>query len=107
MAFHELGTNSAKYGVLAGVSGKVTVSWSVGRGPTPELKVSWDEAFDEPLVPEPQAGRGFGTVVLERVTPVALNGRANTTRTASRITWTLEAPVSSILVEEGGADSDA
>ncbi|RYE46834.1 MAG: PAS domain S-box protein [Hyphomicrobiales bacterium] len=107
MAFHELGTNSAKYGVLAGVGGTVTVSWSVSRGPTPELKVSWDESFDEPLVPHPQAGRGFGTVVLERVTPVALNGRANTTRTASRITWTLEAPVSSILVEEGGADSEA
>ena len=107
MAFHELGTNSAKYGVLSGAGGAITVSWSVSRGPVAELAMTWDENFDEPLVAEPQAGRGFGTVVLERVTPVALNGRASTTRTASRITWTLEAPVSSVLMEEAGAEGDA
>jgi PAS domain S-box-containing protein len=100
MAFHELGTNSAKYGVLAGVGGTVTVSWSLSRSTEPELTVTWDEAFDEPLELEPQGGRGFGTVVLERVTPAALNGRASATRTASRITWTLEAPASSVLVDE-------
>jgi PAS domain S-box-containing protein len=107
MAFHELGTNSAKYGVLAGVAGTVTVSWSVSRGPEPRLRVTWDEVFDEPLAAEPQAARGFGTVVLERVTPVALNGRASTTRNASGIAWTLEAPVSSVLMEEAGADGNA
>lgn len=100
MAFHELGTNSAKYGVLAGREGAVTVSWTVSRGPEPKLRVTWDEAFDEPLNPQPQGGRGFGTVVLERVTPIALNGKAHTERTSSRVTWTLVAPVSSV-VEQG------
>ncbi|HEV2514218.1 MAG TPA: PAS domain S-box protein [Devosia sp.] len=106
MAFHELGTNSAKYGVLAGRSGSVTVSWSLSRGAEPELTVNWDEAFDEPLELEPQSGRGFGTVVLERVTPVALNGRARASRTRSGITWTLEAPANSVLMQEAGADGD-
>jgi PAS domain S-box-containing protein len=105
MAFHELGTNSAKYGVLAGRDGAVTISWSLTRGPAPVLTVRWDEAFDEPMPPPEQSGRGFGTVVLERVTPVALNGRAHTERTASRITWTLEAPASAVLVAEGGDDA--
>ncbi|MBL8593318.1 MAG: PAS domain S-box protein [Devosia sp.] len=105
MAFHELGTNSAKYGVLAGRGGTVTVSWSLGRGAAPELKVTWDEVFDEPLEPEPQGGRGFGTVVLERVTPAALDGRARSERTASHITWTLEAPASSVLAADGGGDA--
>lgn len=107
MAFHELGTNSAKYGVLAGASGAIAVSWSLTGGAAPELKLTWDESFDEARAPVPHTGRGFGTVVLERVTPVALNGRASTTRTPSRITWTLEAPASSVLMEEAGTDGDA
>ncbi len=107
MAFHELGTNSAKYGVLAGRDGAVTVSWSVTRGPGAELTVTWDETFDEPLELELQGGRGFGTVVLERVTPVALDGRASATRSASRITWMLVAPVSSVLMEAASMDSGA
>ncbi|OEO29482.1 histidine kinase [Devosia insulae DS-56] len=107
MAFHELGTNSAKYGVLSGAGGAITVSWSVSREPAAELTLTWDESFDEPLVPEPRAGRGFGTVVLERVAPFALNGRASISRSPSRITWTLEAPASSVLMEQAGADGDA
>lgn len=106
MAFHELGTNSAKYGVLAGRDGAVAISWSLTRGPAPELKVTWDESFDEPVQPQEQSGRGFGTVVLERVTPVALNGRASTERSDTRITWTLEAPASSVLAEVSSTDGD-
>ena len=29
MAFQELGTNSAKYGVLSGTQGRISVSWNV------------------------------------------------------------------------------
>ncbi len=103
MAFHELGTNSAKYGVLAGQRGSVTISWSMTPHPASEFQLTWDERFDQPMVDQVPRGRGFGTVVLERVAPIALDGKASSVRTPTRITWSLVAPASSVLIRESGA----
>lgn len=96
MAFHELGTNSAKYGVLAGKSGTIRIAWALlDRGEEgPALQVSWEESFEPELPAPPAASKGFGTVVLERVTPLALHGRAHVERSAKQIVWTLIAPMS-------------
>lgn len=96
MAFHELGTNSAKYGALHRGGGTVLMTWKLGREGTDEaaLDLSWEESFD-PRVPE-QTGklrRGFGTVVLERVVPTALNGEAKLEHLARGLRWTLRAPL--------------
>lgn len=70
MAFHELGTNSAKYGVLSGRSGSVAINWTIDSSlPDPEVTLTWEERFDTPLDAEPGTGSGFGTVVLQRITP--------------------------------------
>lgn len=103
MAFHELGTNSAKYGVLGGQRGSIAISWAMTADPPSEFQLTWDERFDQPLDDEIQPGRGFGTVVLERVAPISLDGKATITRTPTRITWSLVAPAGSVLVEEPGA----
>lgn len=104
MAFHELGTNSAKYGVLSGQGGSIEISWSIGGQPTSELELTWDEKFDRPVVDDVQQGKGFGTVVLKRIAPIALNGRATITKTPSRISWTLVAPASAVLMQDQNAD---
>lgn len=47
MAFHELGTNSAKYGALSNDDGRVEVRWQVamdGDG-IPVFELTWDETF--------------------------------------------------------------
>lgn len=97
MAFHELGTNSAKYGVLGGRPGKVVVSWA--PGPTAEtFVICWEEQFDEALSEAPSSPRnGFGTTVLTRVAPVALGGTARLTRSNQVIRWELEAAAESLF----------
>jgi PAS domain S-box-containing protein len=100
MAFHELGTNSAKYGVLAGQRGSITISWSMTPHPAPEFQLTWDERFDQPIADHVHPGTGFGTVVLERVAPLSLDGKATSVRTPTRITWTLVAPTRSVLAQE-------
>jgi two-component sensor histidine kinase len=71
--------------------------------PASEFQLTWDERFDQPIADQVQPGRGFGTVVLERVAPISLDGKATTTRTPTRITWSLEAPASSVLVQDADA----
>jgi PAS domain S-box-containing protein len=56
MALHELVTNSAKYGALSTLSGRLTIKWEVQAD---ILKMLWEER-DGPAVQKP-ISRGFGT----------------------------------------------
>jgi PAS domain S-box-containing protein len=56
MALHELVTNSAKYGALSTLSGRLTLKWEV-QGDV--LEMLWEER-NGPVVEKP-ASRGFGT----------------------------------------------
>jgi two-component sensor histidine kinase len=95
MALHELGTNSAKYGALSANAGKVSVSWQVGTNGTGRatLDLVWDETIAPTEFPEDDTRKGFGSVVLNRVTPVSLNGVATLERSERRVLWTLSAPI--------------
>lgn len=97
MAFHELGTNSAKYGVLSGRGGSIAVSWRLEPGPESTLEIEWLEQFDPPLPKAPAKVRGFGTVVLDRVTPLSLGGRSSLERSTQAVRWHLSAPANSVL----------
>jgi two-component sensor histidine kinase/CheY-like chemotaxis protein len=57
LALHELVTNSAKYGALSAVSGRVAVRWETQDDDT--LMLAWEEVGG-PVVQKP-ASRGFGT----------------------------------------------
>lgn len=56
LALHELVTNSAKYGALSTLSGRLSLKWGI-QGDV--LQMIWEEK-DGPLVEKP-ASRGFGT----------------------------------------------
>jgi PAS domain S-box-containing protein len=103
MAFHELATNSAKYGVLSGSSGNISVHWNVIDSDKGKLVIlTWTET-DGPEVKSVASG-GFGTVVLKRVAPQAVSGTADLQFSNSGIVWRLEAPVAFVeasLLDDG------
>lgn len=93
MAFHELGANSAKYGVLSGAQGTIAVSWElVDRE---GFKLTWTER-DGPEVQKIGKGDGFGSIVLKRVTPQAVGGTGDLAFGPRGVTWTLEAPLANV-----------
>lgn len=68
IAFHELCTNSAKYGVLAGHRGLLQVTWDIETvGDLRLFKLEWLER-DGPSI-KSIGKAGFGSVVLKRVAP--------------------------------------
>jgi two-component sensor histidine kinase len=72
LAFHELVTNSAKYGALSVEAGRVSVSWDVRDNDA--LMLSWEE-IGGPLVHKP-ASRGFGTRSVIASIETQLGGQA-------------------------------
>jgi PAS domain S-box-containing protein len=96
MAFHELGTNSAKHGVLSGAEGTIAVSWElVDCEGQQRFKLTWDEK-DGPEVQKIGKEGGFGRFVLKRVAPQAVSGLGDLQFGPRGVTWTLEAPLDSI-----------
>jgi PAS domain S-box-containing protein len=128
MAFHELGTNSSKYGALGSEDGRVEITWTIGSGAQGasvqgsgarsagaqgsggrEFQMLWTETS----TPRPGSNgdeitrKGFGTVVLQRVAPQSLGGSAELERSPGRLHWRLSAPLASIIVPQAGVDADA
>ena len=69
LVFHELTTNSVKYGAMSNVSGMVTVVWS--NDPVSGFVLEWQETGGPPVhVPK---RRGFGTRLIERAMASELN----------------------------------
>lgn len=73
LVFHELMTNSCKYGALADSRGTVTIT--LNRGDDGSLEIDWREA-DGPPVKTPTR-RGFGSTIIERTIPHELGGSAS------------------------------
>jgi len=97
MAFHELATNSAKYGVLA-QDGVIDVTWFVeGSGDAAMFQLVWTEAASKPILLAGVGERkGFGSVVLKRATPQSLSGGAIYHCTEGGVSWTLRAPLDQV-----------
>ena len=102
MAFHELGTNSSKYGALSSEVGRVAIGWQVttnlaGRR---EFLLNWEETAIPRKVDRrsDDSRSGFGTVVLRRVAPQAVDGVAILERSPGHVRWSLTAPYESVIV---------
>ena len=111
MAFHELGTNSSKYGALASGGGHIEITWKVETGPQAQrlFHLLWHETSTvrtDDAVPPDTARKGFGTVVLQRVTPQSLSGSSSLERSSGEVKWSLTAPLEAIVVPQLGAESD-
>ncbi|MEW9808312.1 PAS domain S-box protein [Mesorhizobium marinum] len=102
MAIHELGTNSSKYGALSTGDGRITIEWKLVGSPKGhrEFQMVWDETSasiagrDEEGDPK----KGFGSVVLQRVTPQSLSGSAVLEHRPGHVRWSLAAPADVTLV---------
>ncbi len=100
MAIHELGTNAAKYGALSGDQGQVKIAWQIigNRSEEAQFELIWEETFPPAPVESPEpARRGFGTIVLERVVPLSLNGRSSLERQPGLVRWVLTTPIDSLV----------
>ncbi|UAL09655.1 sensor histidine kinase [Caulobacter segnis] len=62
MVFHELATNSAKYGALSATGGRVEITWRLDPV-TDVLAFSWRDVGGPPVTPPAQPG--FGTRLIE------------------------------------------
>ena len=62
MVFHELATNSAKYGALSAPGGRVMVTWRLDPV-TDALSFTWRDIGGPPV--QPPASPGFGTRLIE------------------------------------------
>lgn len=95
MAFHELATNAAKHGAFSVPDGRVSVTWTLsGEADQRLFTLRWEET-DGPAVGL-EKSVGFGTKVLEQLTPAALNGEAKVEARASGLVWELNAPQSGL-----------
>lgn len=96
MAMHELGTNSVKYGALADGGGSVMIKWRIytNEDGARRLEIVWDEytAVSNFKTLRPADRRGFGSIVLERVVPISVEGVGTLVRTPQSVHWTLDAP---------------
>ncbi len=97
MVFHELGSNAVKHGSLSTPTGVIHVDWSVEGDGAPMLTLRWRESGGPPVVAP--TSRGFGTVIIERLIPQSLNGEARMSWDADGFSWTLHAPIGSVVRE--------
>ena len=73
MAIHELSTNAMKYGALSDQSGNVDISWEILDGDG--YAITWSETGLQDLkIPTRE---GFGTIILNRILPAQIAGKAN------------------------------
>jgi two-component sensor histidine kinase len=91
MALHELATNAFKYGALSEKKGRVSIAW---RRDEESFTMEWIERGGPPAK-EPERS-GFGTVVLDRMTRMALGGEIKLQHAEEGFGWRLRCPISKI-----------
>jgi PAS domain S-box-containing protein len=108
MVFHELATNASKYGALSNEQGSVAVTWGLTDAGEKRLFIQWQERNGPPVV-TPQR-RGFGTIVVERMSLQVKDASACLKYNSSGVIWYLEAPYDSFVqaarsLQRGGDES--
>ena len=91
--------NACKHGALSMPNGAVTVEWEIGPsqlGPS-RFRLNWREHHG-PQVNSPQR-RGFGHVVLQRMTGRALQGKVSHEFGAGGVSWTLDVPAAAVVMQ--------
>ena len=111
LALHELATNavkfgalSVKFGALSVPEGRVVFGWERHRGDPDLLRISWRE---ENCPVTDRFHKGFGRLVLERIAPEALEGKAKLSFEPERLHWELEVPANRALSAGSPEDPSA
>jgi light-regulated signal transduction histidine kinase (bacteriophytochrome)/CheY-like chemotaxis protein len=71
LVFHELASNAAKYGALAGEGGELHVAWHEEAG---GVTIEWSERVRGNVTPPSR--RGFGLALIERAIPYECHGES-------------------------------
>jgi two-component sensor histidine kinase len=87
MIFHELATNSAKYGALS-CGGRLRLTGAVSDG---SLRIVWEESASGSGAPG-SAGTGFGSRLLKQTIERSLNGHFERTIDAAGLHFSMSAP---------------
>jgi two-component sensor histidine kinase/CheY-like chemotaxis protein len=97
LALHELATNAVKHGALSTPSGRVQVTWSLSNGGEPRFFLHWQESGGPPTArPERE---GFGTTLIEKNLPSALNGSVVRDFRPEGLNCRVEAPLAEVVLE--------
>jgi two-component sensor histidine kinase len=94
MAFHELLTNSIKYGALSEKAGRISIRWSI-QDPGNQFCMTWSErGGPEPKAP---ARNGFGNTVIVTAVEGATGGNVRLQYPVSGLVWEVTAPLDQII----------
>jgi PAS domain S-box-containing protein len=99
IALHELSTNAAKFGALSVPNGTVTVSWTLttDENNSRRMHMCWEEKGGPAVMPPNH--RGFGHMVMDRITGQALGGSSQAHFAPEGVCWTLDVPAASVIRE--------
>ena len=96
LALHELGTNATKHGALSVAKGIVLINWEIETYGTRQcLRFTWKE-IGGPRIEQPQRD-GFGKLMITKLVPKTLQGRASLEFEPEGVRWVLTAPSKSVL----------
>ena len=92
MAFHELASNSSKFGALSRPNGRLDVHWVVTKsGDTRVVNLHWRER-EGPRVNLPKR-RGFGTILLEKVLTIQCDAKVELDYRPEGFVFTMALPL--------------
>jgi two-component sensor histidine kinase/CheY-like chemotaxis protein len=95
MTFHELCTNTTKFGALSTSSGRVEVTWTIDEGKE-RLRLFWTEHGGPPV--ESPTRRSFGTRMMESLGQ-QLSGQVQLAYKPAGFVYTLDVPLKSIAAD--------
>ncbi|NNE40287.1 MAG: PAS domain-containing protein [Marinicaulis sp.] len=93
MALHELSTNALKYGSLSSERGGIEIDWRT-HDKTSSFGICWRENGG-PKVSPPEK-MGFGSMVIEQMAAIAVNGDVELEFNPNGLRWRLTAPIGEI-----------
>jgi two-component sensor histidine kinase len=91
LVFHELESNSIKYGALSADAGKVAIFWTVAGE---RLELEWVER--EGPACAPPSRQGFGSRMIAKLVGGRFRGAAETEYRSDGLRWRLSAPLAGL-----------
>lgn len=106
MAFHELATNSMKYGALSNNQGTVHIEWSLFKDNGADMvEIVWREKNGPPVTKPTR--RGFGSMVIEKMAAASVRGEVSLDYASDGITWQLKAPTKYAMIANANSNVKA
>jgi two-component sensor histidine kinase len=97
LALHELVVNSISHGALSTPSGHVDLTATLDENEgQAEMLLEWREIISDTA---PERERRFGTVALERVVPLSVEGKAELTIMGDELVYRLTVPATNFEIE--------